>query len=74
VIIPMSKFTCIRCGRLEYYTLLNCIKYIYIHSNLSIEIKYICLFVYLYPSDQFLSYPASVSVTDDRAANLDLCL
>jgi hypothetical protein len=32
------------------------------------------LFVCLYPPEQFFSYPAAVTITGDRAANLDLCL
>jgi hypothetical protein len=32
------------------------------------------LFDCLYPSKQFFSYPATVTITGDMAANLDLCL
>jgi hypothetical protein len=32
------------------------------------------LFVYLLPPEQFFSYPTAVTITGDRAANLDLCL
>jgi hypothetical protein len=33
-----------------------------------------CLFVCFEPHEQFLSYPAAIAFTGDRAANLDLCL
>ena len=32
------------------------------------------LFVYSRLSEQFFSYPAAVTITGDRAANIDLCL
>jgi hypothetical protein len=33
-----------------------------------------CLFVFSEPHEQFFSYLAAVTIADDRAANLDLCL
>jgi hypothetical protein len=33
-----------------------------------------CLFVCFEPHEQFFSYLTSVTITGDRAANLDLCL
>jgi hypothetical protein len=34
---------------------------------------FVCLFVCLQPHEQFFSYLAAVTITGDRAANLDLC-
>jgi hypothetical protein len=33
-----------------------------------------CLFVCFEPHEQFVSYLVAVTITDDRGANLDLCL
>jgi hypothetical protein len=33
----------------------------------------VCLFVCLYPPEQFFSYPAAVTINGDRAANLGRC-
>jgi hypothetical protein len=32
---------------------------------------FVCLFDYFEPHEQFFSYLAAVTITDDRAANLD---
>jgi hypothetical protein len=36
--------------------------------------EYVCLFVCLWPLKQFFSYLLAVTITGDRAANLELCL
>jgi hypothetical protein len=38
------------------------------------ENKSFCLFICFKPHEQFFSYLAAVTITGDRAANLDLCL
>jgi hypothetical protein len=53
--------------------------YLLIHSFVycsSITHLCACVFVYLWQPEQFFSYPAAVTITitGDRAANLDLCL
>ena len=41
---------------------------------MSIKVFFVCLLGCLQPPEQFFSYPAAVTITGYRAANLDLCL
>jgi hypothetical protein len=40
----------------------------------SVKKLWICLFVCFESHEQYFSYLANVTITDDKAANLDLCL
>jgi hypothetical protein len=54
-------------------SLLNCLK-IYAILLLLVLYEMIRLFVCFESHEQFFSYLATVTITGDRAANLDLCL